>query len=113
MATARRARLNPSGGGRYADGAIDRVNQISLVKWLSQHYGPGPAGLKSFAADEHVRDGPATEYFLHGGDAAAVAQSHIDDHQLRFAASGGRYGIGLGCLDGADVMPHVLEQFAD
>src|SRR5204863_3626541 len=41
---------------------------------------PDPSGV---AADEHMRERSRPQNFLHGGNAAAPAQTGIDDHQVR------------------------------
>jgi hypothetical protein len=59
----------------------------------------------NIAADEQVRNGSGTEYFLDGGDAASITQPHIDDHQVWPASNCGSHRIGFGGLDHNPVAP--------
>jgi hypothetical protein len=52
-------------------------------------------------------------YFLDRGDPAAIAQPHIDDHQIRPASRFGAHRIGLGGLDPTHVMAHSLEHLGE
>ena len=48
-----------------------------------------------------------------GGDAASVAQLHVDDHQIRLASRRRGDRVGLGGLDAAHVVAHPFEHLAE
>ena len=58
-----------------------------------------------------MRDRSPAQYFLDGGNAAAVAQARIDDHQVRSVAGRGAHRLGLGGRRRANIVAHALKQF--
>src|SRR5271166_4174624 len=94
-----------------ADRALDGICEVGFtVRLLNNHRTRSKRpNTGNIAADEHVRNGPGAEYFLDGGNAASIAQPHIDDHQVRPASYRGSHRIGFGGLDRTDVVAHLLE----
>lgn len=70
---------------------------------------PKPPIPGNIGADEHMRDRPRVMNCLDGGDAAALTQAYINDHQIRLASCGGADSISLGGFDRAHVVPHPRE----
>jgi len=92
--------LETSMDGQALIRTAHRPNQVRSAKRLLNGHRARPdrRNRGNIAADEHVRSGRALVscYCLDGGDAAANAQLHIDDHELRSPSRGGGNRAGLG-----------------
>jgi hypothetical protein len=108
--------LETSMDGQALIRTAHRPNQVRSAKRLLNGHRARPdrRNRGNIAADEHVRSGRALVscYCLDGGDAAANAQLHIDDHELRSPSRGGGNRTGLGALDQTDVA-HAREHFGE
>ena len=58
-----------------------------------------------------MRDRSRAQYFLDGGNAAAVAQARIDDHQVRSVAGRGAHRLGFASRRRANIVTHALKHF--
>src|SRR5579859_3495910 len=111
VATNSDSRLSTNGLGERL---VDGPGEVRLAKGFLEHDG-GRAKFRDLcriAADEDVGYRPDDQYFLHGRDAASVAQAQVDDHQIRLVAARSHDGVGFGGSNAAG-MAHARQNLGE
>ena len=93
-------------GGYRIERKLNRLRQFRTAKRLLQDDSTRSQCLhrSGVAGHEQMWDETALEYFSDGSDAAAVAETRIDDHQIRFVASRAGHCVSFGRFERSDGM---------